>query len=145
MKKRVFDFNKELIFGELGALISVPIVGFLVSLFTENVSAISSAAVIASLVGASAFWIFMRIFDEKQRKAFTFQHFAAEIGYFTPVAFLIAVLVYYPSLFFISRNLLAKEAVIYAVITAQAVAFSLFLVAMNFYRHLLFRLTGEEL
>jgi len=145
MKKRTFEFNKEIVFGEIGALISVPTVSFLVSLFTKNPSAISTAAVIASLIGASAFWIFMRVFDEKRRKSYTFQHFATEVGYFTPVAFIIAVLVYYPSLFFISKYFLTKERVVYAVITAQAVAFTLFVILMNFYRHMLFKLTGEEL
>ena len=144
--KPLVNFNKEILCGEIGALISAPIIGFLASLFTKNISYISSAAVLGSLAGASLFWILMRAYDEKRMHVFTMQHLATDIGYFTPGAFLLALVVYYPSLFLMSRHLLTQDyRVVSSVILSQAIAFTLYLVAMNIYRYLLWKFTKIEL
>ena len=140
------DFNKEILFGEIGALISAPSTAFLASLITHNKSFISALAVLGSLAGASLFWLIMRAFDEKKDMIFSIQNMALDIGYFTPAAFLCALFIYYPSLFIMSRHLLTQDyRVISSVIISQAIAFTLFLVAMNTYRHLLWKMTGKEL
>jgi len=146
MDRRVVDFNKEILFGEIGALISIPIITYFVSLFSKNATLISSAAVIGSIAGASFFWIFMRAYDDKKRHELSFQTLAADIGYFTPAAFISTLFVYYPVLFFVSRYLIVHKDVIFSsVIIAQVMAFSLFLLVMNFYHHYLYRITGTDL
>lgn len=146
MDKRVFDFNKEILFGELGALISIPIITYLVSLFSRNATLISSAAVIGSIAGASFFWIFMRAYDDKRRHELSFKTLATDIGYFTPAAFTSTLFVYYPTLFFVSRYLIIqKDSLFSSVMIAQVLAFSLLLFVMNFYHHYLYRITGTDL
>lgn len=146
MDKRVFDFNKEIVFGELGALISIPIITYVVSLLSRNATLISSAAVIGSIAGASFFWILMRAYDDKRRHELSFQSLAADIGYFTPAAFISTLFVYYPVLFFVSRYLIIQKDIIFSsVMIAQVLAFSLFMLVMNFYHHYLYRLTGTDL
>jgi len=119
---------------------------FWLSKFADNNSIISSAAVLSSLAGASLFWILMSVYDEKKRKVFSLQHITTDIGYFTPGAFLIALLVYYLSLFLFSRHLLTQDyRVVSSVIISQVMAFTMFLAVMNIYRFYLKKFTGEEL
>lgn len=146
MLKKIFDFNKEIFFGEIGALISIPIITYLVSLFTKNATLISAAAVIGSITGASLFWLLMRAYDDKRRHELSFNRLATDIGYFTPAAFATTLLVYYPVLFLLSRYMIIKDSVIFSsVIIAQLTAFSLFLLIMNFYHHYLYKITGTDL
>ena len=146
MKQSVFDFNKEILFGEIGALVSAPLAAYFTSLVTANTSVISSTAVLSSIVGASLFWILMRTYDEKIRKVLSVQHLATDIGYFTPAAFFFAACIYYPALFLISRHRITQDYhVVYAVIISQVVAFSLYLVAMNIYHHFLWKFAKIDL
>ena len=146
LNRPLINFNKEIFAGEIGALISAPLGGWITSLFTLNNSYISSVAVLSSLAGASLFWILMRAYDEKRAHVFTMQHLATDIGYFTPGAFVLAMSVYYPSLFLMSRHLLTQDyRVVSSVILSQAIAFTLYLVAMNIYRYLLWKFTQIEL
>jgi len=146
LNKPLVNFNKEILAGEIGALISAPLGGLIASLFTLNSSYISAIAVLSSLAGASLFWIMMRAYDEKRTNVFTMQHLATDIGYFTPGAFILALVVYYPSLFLMSRHLLTQDyRVVSSVILSQAIAFTIYLVAMNVYRYLLWKLTKIEL
>jgi len=146
LNRPLVNFNKEILCGEIGALVSAPLGALIASLFTINSSYISAVAVLSSLAGASLFWILMRTYDEKHMHVFTMQHLATDIGYFTPGAFVLAVAVYYPSLFLMSRHLLTQDyRVVSSVILSQAIAFTLYLVAMNVYRYLLWKFTKIEL
>ena len=162
MEKReisLFDFNKELLFGELGALIGAPVLASIgpkipflkmvvsyLSKFIGFGSIVSLLAVIGSILGAAVFWLLIRIFDEKKMEIFSLKHFAKEIRYFTPAAFLLTLLVYYPSLFLISRHLLTQDyRVASSVILSQIVAFSLFLTSINAYRYFLWEIAGKRI
>ena len=140
------NFNKEIFFGEIGALIGPPSISYLVSLFTSVVKYISFAAVVGGLMGQVIFWLYMRIYDKKVDKNMSVKNLAEDIIYFTPVAFLIAVLVYYPTLFFASEYLLNDQyKVVYAVISSQILAFSAFLILINVYRYFLAKIYGKVL
>ena len=144
MYKKIFDFNKEILFGELGAVISAPIIAYFASLFTTSTNIISAVAVLGSIAGASLFWILMRAYDESRRHELS--HLATDIGYFTPAAFLATLLFYYPTLFLISRHLLSQDyRVAASVILSQILAFSMFLVAMNLYHFYLRKIAKVDL
>lgn len=144
--KTTLDFNKEILFGEAGALISAPLIAYIVSLFMETPRIISGSAVIGSIIGASAFWIIMRVYDKKMKGKTGARQLAEDVIYFTPAAFIITLFVYYPSLFFTSKYLLINDGgVLSSVIFSQAIAFTLFLLSVNVYRYLLARLTGKIL
>jgi hypothetical protein len=150
MKKRIapdyIDFNKELLFAEIGSVIFAPSIAFIVSRFTSAPNTISSFAVIGALLGSCLFWLITRIYDQKKIHNFTAKKLFRDLLYFTPVAFIIAMLIYYPSLFLTSRYFLRQgDRAIYAVIGAQAIAFLAFLAAVNFYKYFLFRTIGKKL
>lgn len=136
--KNTINFNKEIIFGEIGALIGAPLISYLVSRFTSTIGFISLSAVLGGILGGAIFWLSMRIYDKKIDKKFSVKALVEDIIYFTPMAFLISLLMYYPILFFSSEHLLEnKHKILYSVIFAQLLAFSIFLVMMNLYRYFL--------
>jgi len=146
MERSTFDFNKEILFGELGALISAPLISYIVSRFTDAPKIISSFAVGGAIFGACVFWLLMRAYDEKTRKELSVKHLESDISYFTPGAFILAMLVYYPSLFLISKHLLTQDyRIISSVILSQFVAFSLYLIAVNIYRYFIWKYFGKKL
>jgi len=141
-----FNFNKQILFGELGALISTPLISFIVSRFTSTPNIISSFAVGGAIFGACVFWLLMRVYDEKTTKGIPVKHIASDISYFTPGAFALAMLVYYPSLYLGSKYLLVGDyGVLSSVILSQAIAFSLFLIAVNIYRYFIWKYFGKKL
>ncbi|MEK6918331.1 MAG: hypothetical protein AABW51_05275 [Nanoarchaeota archaeon] len=140
------DFNKELFFAEVGATIGTPLFAFLVSRFSHSPSTISVFAVLGGVFGSSAFWIGTRVYDRNKTKKYSVKHFANDILYFTPVAFLVSVLFYYPTIFFLSRHLIRLDHRVFAsVVFSQLVAFCFFVACMNVYRYLLYIKTGKEL
>ena len=144
--KEFIDFNKEILIGEIGALIGIPIFSYITSLFTKNSTIISSSAVVGALVGAAVFWLSMRIYDEKKRGEYSVKNIVNDVAYFTPVAFVLSMIVYQPILFFVSYYLLNQgSSVLYSVIISQIIAFIFFLVGINIYRSLLLKYFGKRL
>lgn len=145
-RSNTFSFNKELVLGESGALISAPLVSDLVAHFTSHARLISLSAVIGGVLGAAVFWLAARAYDKEKAKSLSLKGLASDVLYFTPVAFLLAVLVYYPTLYLLSDELLGdRYHVLPAVIAAQLTAFSLFLICINIYRYLLAKVRGKVL
>ena len=141
-----FDFNKEIIIGEIGALIFIPLFSFIASLFTSSVNIISSMTIVGSIVGASIFWISTRIYDEKRIDIYSLSRIIKDVEYFTPAAFILTSLIYYPLIFAFSHYFLNKQdQVVYSVLGAQAIAFALFLAAINIYRFYLWKLAGKRI
>jgi hypothetical protein len=139
-----FNFNRELLVGELGALLLANPVAALAAHFTASPGIISGAAVGGTLAGGGLFWLGARIYD--QGRNLDRKKLAADIAYFTPAALVLGFGVYDPAIYLTSRHLLrAGDRVFPAVLFAQAVAFGLFLAAMNLYRLILRRTVGRRL
>lgn len=146
LSKEVIDFNKELLFGEVGAMIGAQIFSYIASHLTISASLISYSSVLGAISVAALFWVSIRVYDKKKRKELSRKKFTEDLAYFTPVAFILTSIIYYPSLFFISRYFLEhKDKVIYSVLLSQLIAFSLFLIAINIYRHILLKWFGKKL
>jgi hypothetical protein len=146
MRKSTFNFNREIILGECGALLAANPTATVVSHFTSNASAISGSAVAGTLLGGALFWLGARVYDNARQKGFDSKALASDIGYFTPAAVALGFLVYDPSIYFTSHHLLKEgDRVVPSVLVGQIVAFSLFLLSMNLYRLLLFRFRGKML
>ncbi|MDE1874619.1 MAG: hypothetical protein KGI79_01645 [Patescibacteria group bacterium] len=146
MHKSFVDFNKEIIFGELGALIMANLLAYISSHFTSNDSAIAVWAVVGTLLGGSIFWLAARIYDKFRDYRSKPADLAKDISYFTPAAIVLGFLIYDPSIYFVSRYLLRQgHWVETSVIVGQAIAFSLFLFCMNVYRAILRHFKLEEL
>lgn len=145
-KKSTLNFNKEIVVGEVGALIGAPLVSFIASRFTSNLDAVSICAVIGAAIGACTSWLAMRIRDREKDRNFSAHNLASDIAYFTPAALLLTLTVYYPTLYFLSGDLLAvHRRVLSSVILSQITAFLLFLVLINVYRYFLAKFAGKVL
>lgn len=132
------DFNKELLFGEVGSLIFSPLAAYIVSKFTSVQSTISISAIFGAIFGASLFWTLMRVYDRTKHGRYNIGKLAGDIAYFTPVAFLFTVLIYYPSIFIGSRYFLNHgDKVVYSVVFSQVLGFLIFMLSMNVYRYVL--------
>ncbi len=146
MRQSTLDFNREILFGECGALLMANPAALAASKFTHSSEAISWAAVGGTLAGGALFWLAARVYDAVREKRFDARVLMSDIGYFTPVAVALGFLVYDPSIYLTSHYLLNQgEQVGHSVIVGQVVAFSLFLACMNLYRLVLLRLRGKSL
>jgi hypothetical protein len=145
-QKDLFDFNKQILFGEIGSVCGAPLFGWIASQMELSTTLISASAVIGSLVGGAVFWITTRVTDEKIKQRFSIKKFFSDILAFTPVAFIISFLTYQPVLFFLSSYLLGlKVPVLLAVVGAQVVAFLSFAIVINIYRYLLAKFAKKAL
>jgi hypothetical protein len=145
-ERAFWNFNKQIIFGEFGSLVFAPLFAFITSKFSENLSLISKSAVVGALFGASFFWISTRLYDKRGNKKYASEGLLKDIAYFTPVAFFLAIVVYYPSIYYLSNYLLTSDyKVVSSVIASQIVAFFIFLMAINGYRAFLIRVAEKEL
>jgi hypothetical protein len=146
LQKSTLEFNREILFGECGALLAANPTAQLVSRFTSSPALISGSAVAGTLAGGALFWLGARIYDKTRRESFDRRAIARDIGYFTPAALVLGFVVYDPSIYFVSHHLLGKgDRVLLSVLVGQVVAFSLFLACMNVYRALLLRYLGARL
>jgi hypothetical protein len=145
LQKSTLEFNREILFGECGALLAANPAALAVSHFTRNTSLISGAAVAGTLLGGALFWLAARIYDRRKRREFDARALASDIGYFTPAALVLGFLVYDPSIYLTSHHLLkGGDRVLFSVLVGQVVAFGLFLGCMNVYRIVLLRF-GKQL
>lgn len=146
VSKSFINFNKEILFGEIGALAGAQVFGYFAYLLTDKVNRISASATLGALIGAAVFFLSLRAYHKICENDFCGRKFAKDLFYFTPVAFVLSIGVYYPALFFIDRYLLNIHFhVVSATFIAQAIAFFCFLVGINVYRYLLLKLTGRKL
>ncbi len=144
--KSFINFNKEILFGEIGALIGAQVFAYFAYLITDSVNRISASATVGALIGAAVFFLSLRAYHKKDEKGFSKEKFAGDLFYFTPAAFLLTISVYYPTLFFLDRYFLGLHFYVSAAtLIAQLIAFFCFLVGINVYRYLLLRLTGRKL
>jgi len=145
MKRLTFDFNKEIFLGEIGALAGAPLVSFIVSRFTNVLTIISFSGVAGATLGAGIFWVLMRAYDKNTRKELSLKNLASDISYFTPGAFILALLAS-AGLFFISRHLLNQDSgVLSSVAFSQLITFIFFLIGINIYRYFILKYFGKKL
>lgn len=146
ISKEAINFNKEILFGELGAVVGTQSFGYLSSKITHSVNIISYSVVIGAVIVASLFWFLMRVYDRKIRRSYSDKKIIEDVAYFTPASAALTILFYYPALFLITRHLLENSTrVYYSAILAQIIAFSIFLVGINIYRKILIKYYGKIL
>jgi hypothetical protein len=146
LSKRFVDFNKQLLFGEIGALMGTPLFPLITSHVTDDPTIISFSAVAGGLVAGSVFWLVVKVYDERKRGLLSVRYLAGQMAWFSPAAFILGLMVYQPTLFLVSRHLIKSGAwVVLAVVASQILAFALFLVAMNLYRLVIYWAVKERI
>lgn len=143
---RFIDFNKEILFGELGALLGAPVFGVLGSLMSHSPDFISLFTLFGSILGGSILWLTTKFHDEQKENRFSVKKFAYRISLFTPVAFTISILVTYPIIFFVTHALSSHHHVTFlSSLLGEAAGFSVFLILINTYRYVLIKSFKREL
>jgi hypothetical protein len=146
VSKSLVDFNKQILFGEIGSVIGIPLAPLITSRFTTDPSIISFSAVLGGFLAGSVFWLLIKSQDEKGRGANSVLNLAVQIAFFSPAAFIVGLIVYQPTLFLVTRHLLTSgHLVVYSAVVSQCAAFSLFLVSINIYRIALYRIAGRRI
>ena len=146
LNQKVFDFNKEILIGEIGALIGAPMFGFLGSLLSRNANFVSFATLFGSIMGAGISWLATRLYDQKKYNDFSTKKFVKEVSLYTPVAFLISLLVGYPIVVLVTHSLFVKEHVSYlSSFIGELSGFVVFLILINTYRYILSNKLNKEL
>jgi hypothetical protein len=130
-----WEFNKEIIIGEVGSLLGAYVAAFIASRLTGNAAVISAVLIPGTLLGGTIFWLAARIAHQRERHNGSVGVLARDISFFTPGAAILGLTVYDPAIFVASHFLLVhRSGVILSVAGGQITAFSLFLGSMNFYR-----------
>ncbi|HTY43681.1 MAG TPA: hypothetical protein VMC80_00350 [Patescibacteria group bacterium] len=138
--KNFSDFNKEIIFGEGGAIVGAALISSIASHFTLNRTIIAQFAVIGSFVGGSSIFLLEKIKNKIRRKEPIFKSIIRDLEYFTPAAAVIGLTVGYPTLYYITKFLVKmKWHIFLSGAVAEICAFSLFLILINLYRLILVR------
>jgi hypothetical protein len=144
MRSAAWDFNREIVWGECGALAVANLTAVVTSHYTHSAIIISSSAIPGTLIGGSLFWLAARIYDQVTGGRFKANRLVSDVSYFTPAAIVLGLLIYDPAIFLISHHLLKEGSrVELSVIVGQIGAFLLFLLGMNGYRSLLLKITGK--
>ena len=141
-----WEFNKEIIFGEIGSLLGAYLVALIAAHLTRSATLISALLIPGTLLGGTIFWLAARIAHQRKRQNWSVGVLARDIGYFTPVAAGLGLAVYDPAIFLASHFLLVRGAgVVVSVAGGEIAAFSLFLASMNGYRLLLAKTGARHL
>jgi hypothetical protein len=144
--KGTIDFNKEILFGECGALLGTQAGGYISAYLTNSVDIIASSVVFGAIVMASLFWAIMRIYDKSHRDNYSKDKFIDDVKYFTPASAFLTIFFYYPTLFLATRHFLINGRIVeFSAIVAQTIAFAIFIMGINLYRFILIKYYKKEL
>lgn len=146
LRHSTLTFNRELLVGEISALVVANLLAPLVGHYTRNPSVISWSAVVGTLIGGGLGWLAARIYDRKKEQAYSTKGLAGDIAFFTPAAIACGLALYDPAIYLVSHGLLTRGfGVEVSVLVGQVVAFGLFALALNFYRFALLKFWGKAL
>jgi hypothetical protein len=141
-----WDFNKEIICGEIGALLGAYVAGLTTAHLSRSSALISAMLIPGTLLGGTVFWLTARIIHQRGRQAWSVRMLARDISYFTPAAAVLGFVIYDPTIFVASHFLLNRGAgIVLAIAGGECAAFALFLSAMNGYRFLLAKTGARHL
>ncbi len=144
--KGFINFNKEILSGELGAILGAQAIGLIIKDMNLSETSISFLVVLGAILGSAVFYLPLRIFHQKKKDDFSVSNFSKGIILYSLAAILLTVIVYYPTLFFLEKYLLKyiKE-VNLSILLAQTIAFLMFLLFINIYRFILKKYFNKEI
>jgi hypothetical protein len=146
LSKNFKDFNKEILFGEVGTLIGIQFFNLLSSNFSFPVRLIPHLVVFGAIIGGSLFWLLARVYDKSKEENYSQKKLFDDMKYFTPASTFFTFAFYYPVLFFGTKYFLEHHRRLeFSTIIAQLIAFSAFLIGINIYRYILLKVKGKNL
>jgi hypothetical protein len=144
--KRLVDFNKEVLCGEIGAIIGAPIIAALAALFTDSTRVIARFAVLGTFLGGSGLFLWKKMQDKKKEGDYSRKSLFKDLSFYTPVAAIIGTCICWPILYHLTKLLLGKDFNSFmAGAISEVTAFSVFLVLINLYRYILVKKFRKEI
>jgi hypothetical protein len=145
ISKDTLNFNKEILFGEIGALIGIQLINLVPNAYLPP-KLIPFLAVLGAIFGGSLFWLWARVYYKSKEGEYSKMKFFRDIEYFAPASTFFTFAFYYPSLFFATKYFLAHHRQIeFSIIASQIIAFALFLAGINIYRYILKKVFKKNL
>ncbi|MEM5948608.1 hypothetical protein WKV44_08635 [Spirochaetia bacterium 38H-sp] len=145
-KTAFLNFNKEILIGEIGAILGAQIASYIIFSLTHSRDLASIAAILGSIIGGAILYLPTRYYHQKQANTFSPRKFGKDLLYFTPVALALTILIYYPSLYMFENYFLGKQTfIIFSTFFSQSISFFLFLIAINIYRTAILTIKEKEL
>jgi hypothetical protein len=140
------DFNKEIFYGEVGAILGAALISSAASHFTLSRVIIAQFAVVGSIVGGGSLFLLKKIKNKIRRREPIFRSIINDLEYFTPAAAVIGLLIVYPTLYYMAKFLVKSGWHTYlAGATAEICAFVIFLFLINLYRFGLIKMFRKNL
>ena len=146
ISKEAIDFNKEILFGEIGALVGIQFVDFISLFFFISTRIIPHLVILGAIIGGSLFWVSARIYYRKKEGKYSEKGLIRDVEYFAPASAVLTFAFYYPALFFATKYFLAHNRHLeFSTIVSQIVAFVLFMITINLYRYFLFKIFKKRI
>jgi uncharacterized membrane protein YeaQ/YmgE (transglycosylase-associated protein family) len=149
MKKidtKFFDFNKEIIFGEIGALSGSALGSYLSFLISGNEKLIPTFSVVGSMLGSTILYLSTKIYDKIKRKEFSIKNLISDLLYYTPIAAPLRIFIGYPLLYLFTRYFVKNGVgAFYSGALGEFLSFLIFLVMINAYRFILYRISKKRI
>lgn len=143
---KFFDFNKEIVFGEIGALSGSALGGYLSFLILHNEKLIPTFSVVGSMLGSTILYLSTKIYDKIKRKELSFRNLISDLAYYTPVAAPLRIFIGYPLLYFFTRYFVKSGiGAFYSGALGEFLSFLIFLTMINIYRFLLYRFLKKRI
>ena len=143
---RLFDFNKEIIFGEIGALLGSSLGAYFSFLIWQNEKLIPTFSVVGSMLGSTLFFLSTKIYNKRKRKELSLRNLIHDLMYYTPVAASLRIFIGYPLLYFFTRYFVRSDiGAFYSGALGEFLSFLIFLFLINMYRIILFRFFKKKI
>ena len=140
------DFNKEILYGEVGAILGAAILSAIISHFSSSRVTIAQFAVVGSIVGGGSLFIFKKIKNKIRRGEPILRSIIQDLIYFTPAATPIAVFISYPFLYYLMKFFVKNQwDTFVAGAVSELAGFVIFISCINFYRLGLIKLFHKNL
>ena len=134
------EFNKEVLYGEAGAILGAAAISTLASHFTMSRIIISQFAVIGSMLGGGSLFLIKKIQHKIQKKQPVLKSTVRDLEVFTPAALLITLVVSYPIVYYLTKFFIKLHWHPYfAGGLSEIGGFLAFLLLINIYRLILVR------
>ena len=144
--RRFFEFNKEIISGEIGALIGSSLGAYLSLLIGKNEELVPTFTVIGSIIGSSTFFLSTKIYHKKRRKELSFRNIFHDLMFYTPVAASLRIFMGYPLLYFFTQYFVRNGLnAFYSGALGEFLSFLIFLFLINIYRVILFKFFKKKI
>jgi len=140
------DFNKEIVYGEIGAILGAAILASIVSLFTSNRVRIAQFTVLGSILGGATLFLFKKVRNKIRNGDPILKSILHDLKFFTPAAVVIMFGIGYPALYYLMKYLtkVGWNGFVAGAVS-ELVGFVIFIVCINLYKFGVFKIFHKSI